>query len=905
MLFRSPTRVEFGYSYDRQTVVSVGEGIVSGDSAAINWDSTYALNDDTVWFASRGYNGEYWGVWNFAPESSRVVNRTDVTVTTSMGEGELTFDGVTRQVPFDVNIFVSWENPFPYSVGAAEFQLENPTSDRWRFENWSDSGDRFHNMVFTGESVSAGNNAITANYVRQYYLQTISDAPVAGPEDGFYDVGYRVVSTGQQLIINEPYRDRRFCIGWAAVGPGLQAEVAEAIFNISTKTTLHWFYRREFSLLVYNDQGQTSGSLPGWYEEGTELVVSVNQHITEETARQECRGYTAFGAISDGSTNSSGVFVLSAPTEVHWIWQDQYFVEFTTNYGTTSPDPGWYDSGSVLTIDAVSPREDEWTRYSFVSWTGTGAGSVTYQGDETAHQATVNSPITQTARWDIWHRLAVVAENGSLVDDPSGWYLEGSTVGIEADPPAVVTGERWVIEWQGDAPARTILRDPQNAFKVFVTLSEGATQLVRFYRQYLLTVVNPNTEAVVVPAPGYSWHYGGEPVEGNAQFATDHFTVEGYFATGSLASGSEPYFSFVILEPTMISWQWTERGAPPVQFWNMPSELAAGTNANVSSGALSDGTLAVAYFDAGTNSIMLMTGDGANWSGGVIATDIPGVEGLHLLIDRDDRAHVAYYNSVDHNLYFVMPVDAPVGGSGMQVIPVDDLGDVGRSPSVPQGLFGEVYVAYLDSGLGRVKLATIAGDTITYDIVPHDGTAALYTSLAIRPNDGAPVIAFYDAADRSLVCAFRDNGVWTVEEVDAEGIVGLFCKVAASPSGQIYIAYQDITVVNRPVVKVAHRDFYTWETFQVDDAISGFYLDMVLDAAARPHIISSNGWQLRYTRSTGEGWESLTIPNPYDLGEGIAMVMLPEGKPGVFFTSDGKLGYMDALASELVNVGET
>ncbi len=899
-----PERVEIGYSTDGVHVTPIAQGAPTSGTFSMVWDSWPAIENANVFFAARGFNGNMWGNWHFSEKAVQVVNVTTVNFDTSMGMGRLLFDGVFEDVPFSKTLRVSWENNYTYQVEAPDYQyFDQPDQERWRFDHWSDGGARSHELKVPGEGLAGGSGfTFIAYYTKQYYLQTVSPVPVSGPSDGFYDTGYKVRCTAPQLITSVPFKERYFCNGWEAQGLGLSGNITEAQFDLTAPTKLVWSYRREFSLLIFDDRGVGSGSLPGWYEEGTILNVSVAQHIENGLTRAECRGYTTDGLLPDGSGNSTGDFALTAPVEITWHWVTQHYVTLKADLGSVSPASGWYDEGTVLNIEAFSPGDTDDTHYTFHAWVGEGPGSFSAAYCDPLQQITVNGPITETAYWDIWYRLQVNAVNGSLVSDPSGFYLKDSSVDIEADPPAAGLGERWIAEWRGDSPAVSMERSPDNPHLVTVEMTAPAVQTIEWYKQYLLNVVNTNIAAEVFPLPGYSWHYGGEPVRGYAQYATDHFICSGYRAEGSLSDGTDPFFEFVINEPTTVEWLWTERAAPPSFFWNLPVEVADGAS-HVSGAELPDGTLAMAFFKKAAHSIYYYTGDGTHWSGTVIAREISGVGSLKLAVSPAGRPVVAYYSTADHALYLLTPVASATGGTGWALSLVDDFGDVGVSADVGFLPGGEIVVAYIDSGHGTVKLATIDAAGATLESLPVEGTAALFCSVAVKP-DGEPVVAYYDTAGRRLMCMFRSGADWSVEEVDT-GVVGFYCRVRTSPSGEVFVAYQDMSVVNEPKVKFARRGLAGWEIETADTGPAGYNVDFVIGPDATPHILSHDGSNLRYVRKVNGEWTLWRIPKPSGVDGEVSLVLLPQNKPAAFYRAKEKAGYIDGLASTEVNVEES
>jgi uncharacterized repeat protein (TIGR02543 family) len=93
-------------------------------------------------------------------------------------------------------------------------------------------------------------------------------------------------------------------------------------------------------------------------------------------------------------SNGGPISQTVAPTTgtTYTVFYDaQHFVAVNgTSGGSVSPGSGWHDAGAQLTLQAVADPD-----YTFVGWTGSGAGS--YTGPAASPTITVNGPIDQLA----------------------------------------------------------------------------------------------------------------------------------------------------------------------------------------------------------------------------------------------------------------------------------------------------------------------------------------------------------------------------------------------------------------------------------------------------------------------------------------------------------------------------
>ncbi len=140
--------------------------------------------------------------------------------------------------------------------------------------------------------------------------------------------------------------------------------------------------------------------------------LSITVDGTNYTSPQTFSNWTSGSSHTIGTSNTQ-----SGGTGTQYVWSNwsdggsishtitapsnstTYTANFTTQYYLTmtsasncivSPQSGWYNSGSSISINAT-PN----TGYSFSGWSGT--GSISYTGSSSSATVTMNGPITETA----------------------------------------------------------------------------------------------------------------------------------------------------------------------------------------------------------------------------------------------------------------------------------------------------------------------------------------------------------------------------------------------------------------------------------------------------------------------------------------------------------------------------
>ncbi len=148
----------------------------------------------------------------------------------------------------------------------------------------------------------------------------------------------------------------------------------------------------------------TAGSNSEWLDEGAEYAVQVSYAL-------------ASGSRLETSGESNGTVGTGLVVDLEYF--HQLFVNITENAagGVVTPDSGWYDAGSVITLSAsASPG------WEFEGWEGAGTDSLTSANSSLA--LTVG-PDTQAVELSVFYPRVTISASG-----PAGVaYSDGSTSG--------------------------------------------------------------------------------------------------------------------------------------------------------------------------------------------------------------------------------------------------------------------------------------------------------------------------------------------------------------------------------------------------------------------------------------------------------------------------------------------
>ncbi|MDZ7815434.1 MAG: CFI-box-CTERM domain-containing protein [Planctomycetota bacterium] len=667
-----------------------------------------------------------------------------------------------------------------------------------------------------------------------------------------------------------------------------------------------WQWSEAYYLQVNSPYGTVQGDASGWYASGATINTSVNEY--EGTENDEIRwyanGWTASGSVGDGSGNIIPAFDIYEPTTVTLTWNREFRVEFATNAGTTTPGTGWITEGDTVPIDATPPPDTADTRYFFDMWTGSGVGS--YSGVNKQATITVLEPINQYAQWRIQYTLTVIAINGGLDPDPSGWYDEGSNVSITATPEAAADGMRWRAEWFGTGEGVATIEPSNNSpSTVNIVMLEPSVQRVQWHRQYRLTIENPQGYGFCHPAPGSYWYFEGTTASGYCKYTDGNNICTGYDATGAFTGGSQPWFSQLLDGTATVSWNWGTRPDSVDSNWVGFVDVANFNADTASLITLDDGTL-VAYFfstDDGTIKRAILVDD--SWVTATVLAN-PGMPTFLSATAMEGSGHVVYYDSEDSTLKHYYDEFGDAKWDGLQAPPpsitITDLGVAGLRPSAAT-YQGTLWISYFDADDASLKvLETEDGDNWTTHVIDVTDGAGFFNAIKVQQHDGMPVVAFArGGGSKGLFFARYDGENWLVETV-MEDFTGFFCSLALDAGDVPHISYQSL---DSPEITSLHCVYYDgtgWVDELVDDSgLTGYNTSIYVDDGGFVHIAYHDGSDLYYAFRGLDGWFIRRLVEGGVGGE--TGITVKDGYPAILFMKDGKVSYIDGSGDQVAGGG--
>jgi uncharacterized repeat protein (TIGR01451 family) len=347
-------------------------------------------------------------------------------------------DVVTDPLGLDDSQYSGW-----YDAGAyANLAVATPTggdgtTTRYRFDHWTGTGIDDEDSPETQILVDSPKVA-EAHFVRQYKLAVISDHgspnPIVG--DHWYDEG-EVINASVESPAEQSDGSRYRCIGWSGTGsvPTVGSST-EIVFDLTAPSSIEWSWKTQYYLTVLTDPADFDNpSGDGWYDEGTPATISVVSPTGGDTVSTRYRFQSWTGADIADETAASTAILMNAPKTATAVFIQQFYLTMSTNFGVVTPESGWYDVGSVLSIEAMAPTITEGEGYVWHGWTGIGEGS--YGGSDNPATVTMTSAISETARWRVAPVLTVSISNETIASGDK-IVIHGTIVPGQAGVPILV-----------------------------------------------------------------------------------------------------------------------------------------------------------------------------------------------------------------------------------------------------------------------------------------------------------------------------------------------------------------------------------------------------------------------------------------------------------------------------------
>ncbi|RKZ30272.1 hypothetical protein DRQ33_08005, partial [bacterium] len=286
----------------------------------------------------------------------------------------------------------------------------------------------------------------------------------------------------------------------------------------------------------------------------------------------DCGNILAFSestCLGDRAINDYDTLVIEWIPSYTVIYTSDNFVTIRTDFGAgnikldgvlySSPHTELLGPGSEHTIEAPTPQTfDDTVRYHFTGWSDGPADTV-------RTIIVPESDITYTAEYSKWYKinLRYTGSTGGHIPTltGAGWYEEGTWATISATEGFdSTTGIRYGFShWESDPPGATFMDSTSATTDVLV---DNYYQITAVYAvQYSLEISSDYGSPE--PPVGVNWFDAGATVIAvpGSPDTIAHKYCSGFLASGSglPASSTADSIAFTIIEPTWVTWLWTDQ----------------------------------------------------------------------------------------------------------------------------------------------------------------------------------------------------------------------------------------------------------------------------------------------------------------------------------------------------------
>jgi len=359
---------------------------------------------------------------------------------TIYGEGSLTFN-TTYGPTISIDSYVP--DGYPY-YGYPYYTYPGPF--------WGPYG--YNGVAFfcrANSQVATANTSITLTfrYDPLFFLYVKSER---GSPEG---TGWYLAGTWARIVVTTPIEEtagtRYRFDRWTGANPRDSANNPVNLVYMDSPKIVEAVWVTQYRLTVNSPYGQVSGG--GWYDKDQVATFSVISPVSGgEGVRHIFNSWTGDYAGS----SMTGTVTMNAPKTVTATWKTQFLLTVDPKGGQVDKSTQWLDSGTSMSVTALSPCSivEKKSRLVFLGW----------QGASTSTSNTVtlimDAPKALAATWRWQYYLIVETKRG--VPTGEGWYDADSMAEFSVpaetpmESPFDVLGGKYVFTgWTGDSTANT------------------------------------------------------------------------------------------------------------------------------------------------------------------------------------------------------------------------------------------------------------------------------------------------------------------------------------------------------------------------------------------------------------------------------------------------------------------
>jgi uncharacterized repeat protein (TIGR01451 family) len=395
--------------------------------------------------------------------------------------------------------------------------------------------------------------AVTALFYRcESELQVVSPHGSPSPSIGFhtYNCGDNVNPSVASPVTAGT--TQRVCTGWTMTGNVPVSGTTNSLsMTITNDCALEWLWGQTNYYYQHTSigSGSVTGSPPGWYESGSIITA-----LTVAAPGGHFIGWQLDVPIAQ-TNNTPLNLLLDQGRTIRAVFSDVYKnLSVSSAHGSPNPAVGAHSNlyDSTVNCSVGSPVYGVTNvRYLCTGWTMTGNAPLSGSGASFGY--TVTNAAALTWNWKTNLLFSATADgNGTLSGDGTGWYDQGSSITITAQPAVGYA----FCHWSGTInPALT------NNNPLILTLDTPHSVTACFaVAQRTLTIASAYGTADPVPGT-YTNLYGvtltNRMLTTNITAASTQIVCTGWTMTGnSPVSGSALTMTMTQTNNATLTWNW-------------------------------------------------------------------------------------------------------------------------------------------------------------------------------------------------------------------------------------------------------------------------------------------------------------------------------------------------------------
>ena len=276
----------------------------------------------------------------------------------------------------------------------------------------------------------------------------------------------------------------------------------------------------------------------------------------------------------------------------------------------------------------------------------------------------------------------------------------------------------------------------------------------------------------------------------------------------------------------------------------------------------------ISYYDETNGNLKYAYRTGTGWHHEIVTSAGDVGSFTDLALTTDNRPFISYFDNINYTIRLAFK-----SSGNWYFLGVAQTGISYPVSSIALNSSNYYYVGYvIDEGADtKVRISYFDGSDTYFHHVQSNADEVGSCSLALNSANEPYVTYGYpvNASLENLKFAFYNSPSWYYEVVNSDQNSGMHSCVQIDSASYPHVAHANFD----GYLVYSYRDASGWHTQTTSYPISSF-IDMDLDSAAYPHIISTNAvdWTVRHMYLDASGWHTEIVYNQTISGGAYAAI---------------------------------